>query len=228
MTGYAEEHGIKALCFDIDGTFYPKWQMDVRLAAASLPHLPFALRYNSMRQRLRRETGFGESDTLSLIELQKKEAGILGMEASSFIEKEERVFRKPWRRLFSSIVPFPGLREVLEEAQRRGYMLAALSDFPTEGKLEALGIADLFGYVSSTEDYGALKPSVTPFRSMLDKLGVSPCEALYTGDSRSKDIDGAKNVGMHTALISRSVRVYSNADIIFFSWKEFGKVVLGV
>ena len=61
---------------------------------------------------------------------------------------------------------------------------------------------------------------------MLKELQISPAEALYTGDSRSKDIDGAKNAGMHTALISRSVRAYDNADIIFRDWEEFGKMVL--
>ena len=45
--GKAEEWGIKAIAFDIDGTLYPKWQMDIRLAAASVLHLPFAMRYTS-------------------------------------------------------------------------------------------------------------------------------------------------------------------------------------
>ena len=93
-------------------------------------------------------------------------------------------------------------------------------------KLEALGIADLFDFKASAEDYGALKPSCRPFEEMLSALGVKAEEALYTVDSRSKDIDGAKNAGMHTALISRSVKVYNNADIIFSSWEEFRKMVL--
>ena len=213
--GYAAENGIKALCFDIDGTFYPKKQMMLRLGVSSLLHLPFALKYNSMRQRLREETGFSE-------------AGILfpGKEVDFFIEKEERVFRKPWERLFSTIKPFPGLRDALSEARDKGYILAALSDFPIGSKLKALGIDDLISFRASTEDFGALKPSVRPFRMMLSELGVKPEEALYTGDSCSKDIDGARNAGMHTALISHSVRVYNNADIIFSSWAEFRKVVL--
>lgn len=226
MMGYAAEHGIKALCFDIDGTFYPKMQMNVRLAAASLLHLPFALRYSSMRQRIRREAGYGGSCGSCLLDMQRAEAELMGMPLDGFIEKEERVFRKPWERLFSSIRPFPDVREVLSEARDKGYVLAALSDFPIGTKLKALGIEDLFSYASSTEDYGALKPSAVPFLAMLDVLGLQPEEALYAGDSRSKDIDGARNVGMHTALISRSVRVYSNADIIFSTWKEFGKMVL--
>ena len=89
-----------------------------------------------------------------------------------------------------------------------------------------MGIDDLISFRASTEDFGVLKPSVRPFCMMLSELGVKPEEALYTGDSCSKDIDGARNAGMHTALISHSVRVYNNADIIFSSWAEFRKVVL--
>lgn len=226
--GYAAENGIKALCFDIDGTFYPKKQMMLRLGVSSLLHLPFALKYNSMRQRLREETGFSEGDTTDYLSLAAKESGILypGKDVDFFIEKEERVFRKPWERLFSTIKPFPGLRDALSEARDKGYILAALSDFPIGSKLKALGIDDLISFRASTEDFGALKPSVRPFRMMLSELGVKPEEALYTGDSCSKDIDGARNAGMHTALISHSVRVYNNADIIFSSWAEFRKVVL--
>lgn len=226
--GYAREHGIKALCFDIDGTFYPKRQMMVRLALSSVFHLPFALKYNAMRQRLREETGLSEGDTEDFLSFCEKECAILypDKDVQYFIDKEERVFRRPWERLFSSIKPYPGLRETLEKARDEGFILAALSDFPVAHKLEALGIDDLISYRASTEEYGALKPSVRPFRMMLSELGVKPEEALYTGDSCSKDVDGARNAGMHTALISHSVRVYNNADIIFSSWEEFGKVVL--
>ena len=226
--GYAAEHGIRALCFDIDGTFYPKRQMMLRLAASSVLHLPFALRYNRMRQSLRSETGFSEGDTPDFQSLREKECRMMypGKETEYFIRREDGIFRRPWEQLFRSIKPYPGLRETLERARNEGYILAALSDFPIGTKLEALGIDDLIQFRASTEDYGALKPSVRPFRMMLSELGLRPEEALYTGDSRSKDIDGARNAGMHTALISRSVRVYNNADIIFSSWAEFRKVVL--
>ena len=226
--GYAAENGIKALIFDIDGTFYPKRAMMFRLGLASALHLPFALKYNRMRQDLRKETGFEMGDASSLGELQEKESRMMypGRDVEYFISKEERVFRKPWERLFSNIKPYPDVRNVLMKARSEGYILAALSDFPIGTKLRALGIDDLLDLSVSTEEYGALKPSIRPFSAILDELGLKAAEALYTGDSRSKDVDGAKNAGMHTALISRSIRVYNNADIIFSSWEEFGKMVL--
>ena len=57
--GLAEEWGIKAIAFDIDGTLYPKRQMLFRLFLSSLPCIPFALRYNTVRRRIRKEDGTG-------------------------------------------------------------------------------------------------------------------------------------------------------------------------
>ena len=227
--GKAKEWGIKAIAFDIDGTLYPKWQMDIRLAAASVLHLPFAMRYNAMRRRIRREDGLAEMPAGSLEELQRRECLMLyGNEDSlhAFIDKEQRVFRKPWERLFSSIKPFPGMREFMEDASA-GYELAVLSDFPIGVKLKALGVEDYFSYIASAEDSGHLKPSPVPFRVMLDALGLEPHQVLYVGDSESKDIAGARNAGLRSALISTSRRkVYSIADTVFSSWDGFRREML--
>ena len=227
--GKAKEWGIKAIAFDIDGTLYPKWQMDIRLAAASVLHLPFAMRYNAMRRRIRREDGLAEMPAGSLEELQRRECLMLyGSEDSlhAFIDKEQHVFRKPWEKLFSSIKPFPGMHEFMEEASS-GYELAVLSDFPIGVKLKALGVEEYFSYIASAEDSGHLKPSPVPFRVMLDALGFEPHQVLYVGDSESKDIAGAHNVGLRSALISTSRRkVYSIADTVFSSWDGFRREML--
>lgn len=227
--GKAKEWGIKAIAFDIDGTLYPKWQMDIRLAAASVLHLPFAMRYNAMRRRIRREDGLAEMPAGSLEELQRRECLMLyGSEDSlhAFIDKEQHVFRKPWEKLFSSIKPFPGMHEFMEEASS-GYELAVLSDFPIGVKLKALGVEEYFSYIASAEDSGHLKPSPVPFRVMLDALGLEPHQVLYVGDSESKDIAGARNAGLRSALISTSRRkVYSIADTVFSSWDGFRREML--
>ena len=227
--GKAEEWGIRAIAFDIDGTLYPKWQMDVRLAAASILHLPFSLRYNRIRQRIREEDGMKDIPVSSFEALRRRECIMMyGTDAKldHFIGKEERVLRKPWERLFRSIRPFPGMRSCLEEASEK-YRLAVLSDFPIGSKLKALGVEDLFEYKASAEDSGALKPSPVPFRVMLGALGLEPGEVLYVGDSERKDIEGASNAGLRTALISTSShKVYSIADTVFSSWDEFRDTII--
>jgi len=41
------------------------------------------------------------------------------------------------------------------------------------------------------------KPAPKPFHQCLDKLGISPSEAVYIGDDWRIDICGARDVGMH-------------------------------
>ena len=227
--GKADEWGIKAIAFDIDGTLYPKWQMDIRLAAASVLHLPFALRYNSMRRAIRREDGLEEREAGTLDDLRIRECRMLygsDEKLQWFIDKETKVFRKPWERLFRSIRPYPGMKPFMEKASGK-FTLAVLSDFPVGVKLKALGVEEYFGYIASAEDSGHLKPSPVPFRVMLDSLRYKPSEVMYVGDSESKDIKGAHNAGLRTALISTSRhKVYSIADIVFSSWGEFGREIL--
>ena len=227
--GLAGEWGIEAIAFDIDGTLYPKWQLDIRLCVSSVLHLPFSLRYNRMRQIIRKEDGLSARPPEPLSMFQRREARIMypGRDRYDwFRKKEERVYRKPWEHLFLSIKGYPGMKEALAAASA-DYRLFALSDFPIGVKLRALGVEDCFDFIASTEDYGALKPAATPFLAMLEAAGLPPEKVLYVGDSESKDVRGAKGVGMRAALISPSSRkVYSKADLVFSSWDEFREKVL--
>ena len=85
--GYAAEHGIKLLAFDIDGTLYPKAAMNRRLVISSLLHLPFALKYNSMRRQIRNETGFSVPSEDNLEAFQIRQAEILGKSLDWFQKK---------------------------------------------------------------------------------------------------------------------------------------------
>ena len=226
--GLVEEWGIKAIAFDIDGTLYPKRQMLFRLFLSSLPCIPFALRYNTVRQRIRKEDGTGGAGG-SFQDLRRRECLMMYGTADkldAFIRKEDRFFRRRWEKSFSSIRAYPFMAEALKAASGR-YKLAILSDFPLGCKLDALGVSGLFCFEASSEEFGALKPSGIPFRAMLDALGLQPEEVLYVGDSESKDIRGASAAGMRSALISTSCgKMYSRADFIFSSWKEFIDKVL--
>lgn len=226
--GLARDWGIKAIAFDIDGTLYPKRQMLFRLFITSLPCLPFAIRYNMMRQRIRREDGTGGAGC-SFADFQRRECRLMYGDESKvvrFMRIEDRYFRRPWEKLFRSIRAYPWMKEAMEAASHE-YRLAVISDFPVGSKLQALGVEDFFEYIASSEDSGALKPSRVPFEAMLGSMRLRPEEVLYVGDSEEKDIRGARNAGLHSALISTSAnKVYSIADFKFSSWKEFIDKVL--
>lgn len=228
--GYIKEHGIEAVCFDIDGTLYPKWQTNLRLVESALLHIPFSLSYLSMRNKLRRKNGL-DGGTFSGRDgfLKEEYTALYGKYDEEGVEKfrrkEERVFFIPWQKSFSSITPFPHMRESLLKIKKEA-RIAFLSDFPIGVKLEALDVGDIPEFAISTEDIGALKPSHVPFEYLSSLLGLENDKILYVGDSEQKDVRGAKNVGMHTLLIKTHGKASSKADIVVSSYPEMCRVLL--
>jgi putative hydrolase of the HAD superfamily len=116
------------------------------------------------------------------------------------------------------------------EIREQGIRISILSDFPVGGKLETLGIADLVDFSCCSEESGYLKPHPAPFLYVARHMNV-PCDRiLFAGDSYEKDILGASNVGMKTALFSErahspSVRRHMQktcpkADLIYADYHE--------
>ena len=66
------------------------------------------------------------------------------------------------------------------------------------------GVDRRFSTVLISIDFGRRKPHPLIFNEALHRVGVSPQEALFIGDSLSEDIAGAQSVGMDTAWVNRS------------------------
>jgi putative hydrolase of the HAD superfamily len=107
------------------------------------------------------------------------------------------------RSKYKNIKAYPKVASTLKRLKRRGLKLAVVTDAPKLKvlmRLEAMGVADLFDVVVSSEDVGRKKPSTILFRRALKSLKVKPEHALHLGDWRDKDVLGAKRVGMHTCI----------------------------
>lgn len=226
--GFAREHGIEALCFDLDGTFYPKRETNEYLVLSFFCHPIFSLRYNSMRQQMRKLDGLAPQPVMTREEFRRREClMIYGRERSDYSSLYQKLLSS-WMRTSRLIRTFPALKEALTEARAQGYILGLLSDFPIAGKLETLGIpSSLFSYIASTDEYGYLKPNATPFLQMCKEMGVEPSRVLYTGDSERKDVLGAGNAGLMSALLDVGGRKkQSAADLHLSSWQDFIDKVL--
>lgn len=228
--GWAGDNGIRAICFDIDGTFYPKWQTNLYLLRSALRHPVFSMKYNSMRQALRSADGTDGGQAMDLESFRRREMETMGFKGSfeDYMECYQRFMLVPWERNMGFLKPFDHVKESLEKAKEQGYLLAALSDFPLSDKLSILGLDGLFDYEMSTEDCGHLKPSRIPFLVMLSALGVEPSQALYVGDSYRKDIVGASSVGMRSLWIRKGARREGHplADLVLTTWESFATMVL--
>ena len=210
---YISENGIKAVCFDIDGTLYPKSQMNWILFKSSIFHLPFALKYMAMRSRMREADGYGDFPVISNDEFKMRECSMMypGGERSLewFKEKERKVFHERWERDFLSIKMFDGMSSLLSDLAKV-VSVALFSDFPIGSKLKALEIDGL------------------PFRLLCEHFSLRPEEVLYVGDSEEKDVLGSRKAGMKSLLITKNKKkaLNSSADIVVSSYTQMRAVLL--
>lgn len=101
----------------------------------------------------------------------------------------------------AALVLYPHVQLVLMELMKRGIKLAVLSDAPRMQawlRLCQLNLQHIFDIVITFEDTEKRKPAPEPFRLALQKLGVSPDQAIMVGDWAERDIYGAKLLKMKT------------------------------
>lgn len=104
----------------------------------------------------------------------------------------------------TKIEVFPGVVEVLKYLKERGYRLGIVTSGPRYQvlKLKVSGIYRYFDVVVTRDDVGSIKPEPRIFLAALEKLKISPKDAVMVGDSLEQDILGAKGVGMKSVWIN--------------------------
>ncbi|MDR2304147.1 MAG: HAD family hydrolase [Treponema sp.] len=231
---------FSAIAFDLDGTLYPNYRLNIRIAPFLLRHWPLAAAFGRARGRIRREQEEA---------LKQKAAGNRLPEPASFYEHqaelvaamlnrppaeikaaiEDKIYRA-WAEHFRGIRLFSYVRECLEVFRSRGLPLALLSDFPPDIKLRNLGIMDFFSLTLCSEELGALKPDPLPFMELARRLNLPPEKILYVGNSLSYDAEGALRTGMQAALVGSAVwkKPPRRQDSLFYfrSYRQLQSYVL--
>lgn len=64
-------------------------------------------------------------------------------------------------------------------------------------KIDALGLELFVDAVIFASEHGG-KPHASAFHAALERLGAQPSQAVFVGDDRGADIDGAAAIGMNT------------------------------
>ncbi|MDR0585859.1 MAG: HAD family hydrolase [Treponema sp.] len=237
--------GIRGVAFDLDGTLYANYKLNIRLVPFVLRHLAFSGAFAGVRRALHKaavkETGERprvlpgagippESfyDTQAAL-LAKR----LKIDPESAKEKIDRLIYRGWEEHFARIKPFPHTAETLSSLKTLGFRLGLLSDFPPRRKLELLGLDGFFDAVFSTEELGVLKPDPAPFVKLASAMGLPPEDILYVGNNPHYDIIGAKKAGMRAALLRRGilstgfVRSPGPADFTFRNYRQLPEYVIG-
>ncbi|MDR0450050.1 MAG: HAD family hydrolase [Treponema sp.] len=222
-----------AVAFDLDGTLYPNYRLNIRIVPSMLRELPLFLALRKARNILHGNKGpaprlsSGDRGEEFYNFQARLMASRLGADPAALREKIDRIVYRGWEPFFKDISPFSGVRESLAAIRSGGRKLGVLSDFPPEKKLEHLGLGGVWDAVLCSELTGSLKPAGLPFAELARGLGCRPERILYVGNSRRYDIRGAKQAGMKAALVSWPFkRNCPEADFVFSDYRKLAQFVL--
>lgn len=124
---------------------------------------------------------------------------------SSFTEANAEAFNgEIWRRHLRVVRPFPGVLPTLRWLRSLHLKLAVVSNawnYILDMYLDRLGLRPLFEFVITSEDAGALKSELVPFRQALAHLNLAAEDVLHVGDRL--DEDGAcRRLGVRFAWLT--------------------------
>ena len=106
------------------------------------------------------------------------------------------------------LVPLPGVDQTMEELQKRGILVAVLTNGWNPLQKRKAEQAGFRGPVLVSSEIGERKPSMAAFERLLHVLGTEPRHTCYVGDDPHDDIAGAHEAGLQTVWIDWEGREY--------------------
>lgn len=108
-------------------------------------------------------------------------------------------------------------REVVEELQRRGYVLGIISNLIGTREipewLEQSGFARYFKSVLLSSIYGRRKPHPSIYLEAARQADVEPARCAYVGDNLKRDVTGTREAGFGMVVIMISPEELAEATI---------------
>ncbi|MDD5023243.1 MAG: TIGR02253 family HAD-type hydrolase [Candidatus ainarchaeum sp.] len=127
------------------------------------------------------------------------------------------------KRKFEVLKPYPSVVPTLRKIRNNGIKIGIVTDAPRNKVWQRLILTDLeneFDFVITHSDTLEFKPHPSPFNLALKKLGVLPNAVLFVGDNPSRDIKGAKEIGMKTCL-ARYGQVFKSKESADYELNKF-------
>jgi phosphoglycolate phosphatase/putative hydrolase of the HAD superfamily len=215
---------VRAVLFDVDGTLYrqPRLRslMGLELATLALRRplqAPVCWRvlseFRKAQEVLRR--GLGHCDATGQLELAARRTGLSVDQVEAIVG--EWMLERPLKYLPRCRAE--GLWRLLDFLRDRQIRIGVFSDYPSQSKLEALGIAGRFSLVlcSTDSEIGVFKPHPRGFLFASSRWQLDPSEVLVVGDRLDADAAGAAAAGMPCVIIGRPTPRESGEFVSFVS-----------
>ena len=123
-------------------------------------------------------------------------------------------------------------REVVQELQRRGYVLGIISNLIGSREipdwLEQDGFAQYFKSVVLSSVFGKRKPDPSIYLEAARRAGVEPRRCAYIGDNLKRDVTGTRAAGFGMVIImispedlaQETITTENRPDLIIHQFKE--------
>ncbi len=164
-----------------------------------------------------------------ITQYEKSDLGFaLGIPSTTTVEKfnvkSKREFIERWenyeKKFLQDSPLFPGMKEVLETLKKQNCKLGVVTSRKRQGYekdfIERFHLQHLINAAVCCDDVKNPKPSPESMHLCMEKLGASPAETIYTGDS-IYDMQCAKGVPIKFALAlwgAKTADAFSDADYI--------------
>lgn len=206
--------GVRAVCFDLDNTFWDVWPVIHRAEQAMYDFL--ALRYPRVTaamtieaiRKAREETALAHPQmahdfTFLRKQTLREHAREFGY-AESMVDEAFEAFIQARNEVVLYDDVLPGL-----ERLRTGFRLFTASNGNAD--LSRIGLAHYFERSVNARQVGALKPDALLFHKAIEGTGLEPQQVVYVGDDPTLDVVGALGAGMQAVWIDRGQEAWPAA-----------------
>lgn len=205
---------VEAVLFDVDGTLYLQQPLRAMMAL-EMAWLPVRLgslaearrawtflgAFRRAQEELRGAPRTSEPFSHRQLRMAAETAAVSWAHGEALVRTW--MLERPLRYL--PHLARPGLDVLLPTLGALGLKVGAMSDYPADLKLQAMGITAHFSVVLCTTDLSvdALKPEPAGFLAAAAAWNLAPSRVLYVGDRETVDDRGATAAGMLSLIVSR-------------------------
>ena len=183
---------IKGIIFDMDNTLYNFFDAKISACEKAAGIIGTGTGQELFRYFLSGKHGFEDpKNILDYMYDRNITDESLFMEASELYEDIK----------LSSIVPYPGVMELIPVIHRSGMGMTIVTDAESrqaKERLTKLGLYDYFQCVITPDITGKRKPDPVNFFSAMDVMKTKPEETMIIGDSPKREIEPGNTLGLTT------------------------------
>ncbi|NES78634.1 MULTISPECIES: HAD family phosphatase [Okeania] len=183
---------LKAILFDLDGTIVNTDPLHFQVWKEILNNYGIVIDHNSYKEKI----SGGTNPTI----LKKLLPHLSTTEVEELADYKEAKFRE----MATNLEPMTGLLEFIAWVKKQKLQKAVVTNAPPENAefmLDVLQLTDTFPLVILGGVMTVAKPDPAPYKLCLEKLEISPEEAIVFEDSRS-GIKSAVGAGIYTVGVA--------------------------